>query len=216
MDRGAASEPEIGVPRSGRTTAADVHRFWCGRIDPDSDITVIDHIPTLNAAATLCLLGRAASTPVVERCLDEFTRCHSELWLTETLDRLHAPNCRGTSTLTRILDEPRRAAGPTESWFERVVADLLACDAFPPVELQYPVVAFPAMRLGIEAHSRTYHWGPSAENADNLRDLSLSGAGWQLLNVTWSQLEDPTAFVERVAQAVAARRALLGSTDGHR
>ena len=211
------AQPEIWVPGSGRTATRGAHRFWCARVDPAVDLTVIDHIPSLSAAATLCLLGRAEPPATVERCLDEFTRQHSERWLVETLDRLHAPNCRGTSTLAKILGDPRRIARPTESWFERVVADLVAGECFPPVELQYPVaangqqyridIALPTIRLGIEAHSRTFHWGPGAADADNQRDLLLSGAGWQLLYVTWSQLHDPSAFVDQLTRVVAARRA---------
>ena len=186
-------------------------------------MTIVDHIPCLNAAATLCLLGRVAPIPIVERCLDEFTRTNSIRWLTDTLERLSAPNCRGTTRLSKVLNDPRRTAGRTESWFERVVADLLARKDLPPLELQYPVtvnsdryridVAIPSVRLGIEAHSRTYHWGPEAADADNRRDLALSGAGWQLLYVTWTQLDEPTIFVEQVARAVAARRTMFAGEN---
>ncbi len=63
-----AGPPAIWVPRSARTGSAassKAHRFWASRIDPALDITTVDHIATLNPAATLCLLGRVAPRDVV-------------------------------------------------------------------------------------------------------------------------------------------------------
>jgi len=217
--------PEIWVPRSARTNARSANRFWCSRIDPGLDVTTVDHIPTLNAAATLCLLGRRASIAVVERCLDEFSRSHSMTWLADTFDRLHVANCGGTTTLAKILDDPKRVDGVTDSWFERVIADLCARSDMPPLELQHGVevddatyrldLAFPALRLGIEAHSRSFHWGPEKVDADNRRDLALSAAGWHILYVTWSQLRDPEGFVNDVARVLAARRAAFAGANDH-
>ena len=215
--------PHIWVPGSARTESESANRFWCSRIDPTLDVTVIDHIPTLNAAATLCLLGRRATVAVVERCLDEFSRAYSMTWLTDTLDRLHAGNCGGTTTLAKILENPKRVAGVTESWFERVVADLVTRADIPSIELQYPIevqgaryridIAFPSIRLGIEAHSRSFHWGVDKVDADNQRDLALSAAGWHILYVTWSQIRDPEGFVKQVAQAIAAREAAFAGAN---
>ncbi len=224
LDR-PAGPPAIWVPGSARTPAPSAHRFWCARIDPNLDVVTIDHIPTLSAAATLCLLGRVAPIHTVERCLDEFTRSHSMTWLADTFDRLHAANCGGTTTLAKVLDDPKRVEGVTDSWFERVIADLLARSDLPPLELQHAVevdgvgyrldLAFPALRLGVEAHSRSFHWGPDKVDADNRRDLALSAAGWQILYVTWSQLRDPRGFVKEVARVVTARRAAFAGANGH-
>lgn len=90
----------------------------------------------------------------------------------------------------------------------------------PPVVLQKPVtvgdrtlridIAVPDLKLGIEAHSREFHWGPGKENADNVRDLAIGGAGWQLLYVTWAQLQDPDGFVDSLAAVAQARASQLG------
>lgn len=109
--------PQIWVPGSSRTEATHLHRFWCRRVDPSRDVTVVNNIPTLNPAATLCLLGRVASTPMIERCLDGFLRSYSMTWLAETFDRLHASNCRGTSRLGETLGDPKRTLSVTDSWF---------------------------------------------------------------------------------------------------
>lgn len=221
------TRPSIWVPGSARTDAESVHRLWASRIDPARDITEVDHIPTLNPAATLCLLGRVAPREVVGRYLDEFRRDFSMVWLVETLARLRTGNCRGVATLDRILDDPRRVDGVTDSWFERLVADLLSQPGLPPLELQHPVrvgsrghksyridVAFPSIRLGIEAHSREHHWGLDKTDADNRRDLALTAAGWQLLYVTWSQIQDPATFVRDITRVVAARTRLFAGESG--
>jgi very-short-patch-repair endonuclease len=187
---------------------------------------MVDHIPVLNPAATLCLLGRVAPVIEVERCLDEFTRSHSMTWLHQTHKRLNTGNCRGAARLSTILSDPKRVDGVTESWFERLVADLLNHGDLPPIELQYPIeidgpgrefridIAFPSIQLGIEAHSRSFHWGPDKADADNRRDLLVSSAGWQLLYVTWSQVKDRDRFVAEVAQAVRARQTLFAGETG--
>lgn len=59
----------------------------------------------------------------------------------------------------------------------------------------------------------TFHWGPGKEDADNVRDLEIASAGWQLLYVTWTQLQDPDRFVELVTRTVRTRRIQLASTE---
>ncbi len=142
-------------------------------------------------------------------------------WLHETLDRLTTGNCRGTAMLTRILADPRRVDGVTDSWLERLVANLVNQPGLPPIELQFPVcvdavgsryridIAFPSIGLGIEAHSRSHHWGVDKIDADNRRDLALTASGWQLIYVTWSQVQNRTQFVAEITQAVRARQRLF-------
>ncbi len=211
--------PQIWVPYSARTSAEGVSRHWCSRIDPAVDVVELEGIRTLSQAATLCLLGRAASPSFVERCLDDFTRTQRMSWLVQTLDRLWAPNCGGTTVLAKILGDPKRVDGITDSWMERLVANLVARVGVPEIAVQYPVsvggrdyrldVAVPSIKLGLEGHSRKFHWGPDREDADNVRDFDLAAAGWELLYITWSQLSDPDALVDRIARVAKARRALF-------
>ena len=87
------------IPQSlGRAhPTAETHQW--ARIEPDRDITVVDHIPTLNKAATLCALGPYVDAATLERCVDEFLRTDSHRWLADTMDRLgtHRPNSVGSS-----------------------------------------------------------------------------------------------------------------------
>lgn len=204
--------PQLWAPRSGRHAlpAAVVHRI--GKVDPSIDIIEVDGIRCLNRAATLCQMDQRA---LVERCLDEFLRNNSEAWLRQTVERHLTPRSPGPRMLLDVMEDERRVGGVTESWMERIVAQLIAAPDLPVVHLQHPVVvdgrsfridvALPDLRLGIEAHSRTFHWGPGTEDADNVRDQLLGTAGWQVLYVTWAQLRQPDEFVDRV-RAIASQR----------
>ncbi len=216
----APERPTVWVPARRRNGHARADLRWWNAIDPARDTTLIDRIPTLNAAATLCSLGPHVERETLERCLDEFLRSHSQRWLVDTMDRLGTGKPGGVATLRAVLDDPRRVGGVTDSWFERLVAKLLTQAALPPLVLQHEVVAHgrhyridiacPELRLGIEAHNRTFHWGTAATQADNARDLDLVAAGWQLLYVTWAQVNDPDTLVDRFVSAAQARAELFG------
>ncbi len=190
-------------------------------MDPRRDVCTVNGIRTLNRAATLCLLGRVVSGPDLGWHLDQFARSNSIEWLYRTLDRLWSPTDAGPIALARLLTERDRLSTITESWLERVVADLLVVADLPPVQTQFPLevdgrrfrldLAMPSIKLGVEAHSRTFHWGPDRTDADNVRDLLIGSTGWQLLYVTRSQIADPAGFVDLVVRVARARRAQLGS-----
>ncbi len=211
---------DIWVPRHGRRVGVGVRQHRATRIDEKRDITVIDGIRTLNPAATLCMLGRVESDDVIEECLDHFLREHSLRWLTETLDRLTTPSGAGPTALQRVLEHPARRLGAVDSLFERRVQRLLAAADLPPIVTQHEIavgkrlyrldLAMPSIRLGVECHSRRFHWGRQAQEADNRRDTALAGAGWQLLYVTWAQLQQPKRLVEAITLAAAAREEDLG------
>ena len=72
---------------------------------------------------------------------------------------------------------------------------VLTSSDLPPPVLQHVVqltgqtrrldLAWPEVRLGVEAHSRLFHFGRAADERDNRRDLELVAAGWELLYITW-------------------------------
>ncbi len=211
--------PTIWVPGSARpptgTTLVRVQH-----LDPRRDICVVDGIRSLNRAATLCLLGRVVSRRDLAWHLDQFTRTDSIGWLRRTLERIWSPTDAGPVALAALLADRQRLSSPTESWLERVVADLLTVADLPPLHTQYPLeidgrrfrldLAMPSIKLGVEAHGRTFHWGPERHDADNVRDLLVGSQGWQLLYVTRSQLADPERFVELVVRVARTRQVQLG------
>ena len=193
-DESLPAEPQIWVPGSVRPLSG-VSLQWARRVDSGHDICTVDGIVTLNQAASLCLIGRVVASQDLGWYLDQFLRTESLRWLTKTLDRLWSPtDCRSGLASLAWLSNRDRLTATTESWLERVVADLLTVADLPPLHTQYPVnvgrrqfrldLAMPSIKLGIEVHSRTYHWGPGREDADNVRDLAIGSVGWQLLYVT--------------------------------
>lgn len=136
------------------------------------------------------------------------------------MDRLDSTKPGGVRALRRIISAPHRQLGVTESWFETVLASLLRHPQLPQIVRQHEVIvagrrhridlACPSLKLGIEAHSKTFHWGPRTEDADNVRELRLASVGWQLVYVTWAQIAAPEAFVGHFLQAVRARADQLG------
>ncbi len=214
------SLPQLWVPstRTRNHPTAELKRW--NQIDPAVDVTTVSHIRSLNRAATLCSLGPHVPTNVLERCLDEFLRTDSMRWLEQTMDRLGSRNPGGVAALQKVLEHPKRVSGVTDSWFERVVADLVSLPWMPPIILQHELavqgrryridIACPALKLGVEAHSRSFHWRADQVDADNVRDLALTTEGWQLLYVTWSQTSDAAAFVRQFAAAARRRAALMG------
>ena len=214
------AEPVLWAPPKSRAALSGSRVRRIAAVEPGIDVVEVDRIRCLNKAATLCLLGEQGNSGFVERCLDEFLRTESATWLDQTVERMVANGASGCSHLVKVMRNPKRVRGATDSWMERVVAQILNVRSLPRLSLQHRIevdgghrrvdLAFPDVRLGIEAHSRTFHWGPGKEDADNVRDLEVASAGWQLLYVTWAQLHDPERFADQVVRAVKARSQQFG------
>jgi hypothetical protein len=105
-----------------------------------------------------------------------------------------------------------------DSWFEELLAMCLDDPDIPDLALQYPIrddsgrvvakpdIAVPSVRLGLECHSRRFHFGPDAEPLDEQRDLAAAACGWQLNYLGWYATRRPVEVVAIVKQIIAARR----------
>ena len=63
----------------------------------------------------------------------------------------------------------------------------------------------PAAQLGIEGHSREFHFGPLHEEADEGRDLRVTACGWELIYLGWYAQRRPADIVELIAQTCRTR-----------
>ena len=61
------------------------------------------------------------------------------------------------------------------------------------------------VRLGIEAHSRQFHFGPRAERADERRDNRFSRVGWDLVYLGYYDPTRPEIMVGVVVDVVKRR-----------
>ncbi len=212
---------EITVARGRLPSIKEVivHRWTDPQ--PALDHVIIDGIPCTNAAATLAQLGAVVPQSVVERTLDEALRRGTSLrWIQRTVERLHRPGPSGTGKLIRVLADERRSGRLPDSWFERLTQRILLAADVPAPSLQHQVrvdsgstyrldMAWPVLKVGLECHSRRYHFGPLKEAADHRRDLELAASGWEVLYMTWEHRRHPETFVPLLARTLATRSGQL-------
>jgi hypothetical protein len=208
---------EVSVVATRRYRLAGVVSHHVETLDR-RDLVVVDGIACTGLARTLSDLGSVCPPDQVRQALDDARRRRASLkWLNDTARRLHRPGQRGTGVLLALLQEAAVEGRAPDSWFERLVERCLACPDLPPLVRQHVVrdergrftaridVALPSIKLGIEAHSRAFHTGPTRERADEDRDLRLAALGWEILYVGWQQTKDPAGLLEVVVAATAGR-----------
>ena len=145
------------------------------------------------------------------------------IWLQQTAVRLHRPGQAGTGVLLAALRRWGSEGTLPDSWFEELVRRLLDHPAIPPLQSQFVLndeqgkfvarldLAIPAARLGLEAHSRAFHFGPIREAADEDRDLRAATIGWELLYLGWYAQRRPAEVVDIIARVCRGRLQLVRS-----
>jgi len=183
------------------------------------DHVAIDGIPCTGLARTLADLGAVVEPMRVRRALTDARRRGTSLrWIQLTADRLHRPGPSGAAVLLRQLARIPFEGRVPDSWFEELLALCLDDPEIPPIELQYPIrdargrlvattdIGIPSVWLGLEGHSRRFHFGPFAEPLDEQRDLAAAACGWQLHYLGWFATRRPREVLAIVKQIIAARR----------
>lgn len=180
-----------------------------------------DRLPCTSLARTLADLGSTESEEMVWRALISARRIHrvNPLWLQQTAVRLHRPGQQGTGVLMRALRRWSTEGTLPDSWFEDLLRYMVQHPDIPALVPQYVVTdasgkfvarldfGIPSARLGIEGHSREFHFGPLCEEADEDRDLRVTACGWELIYLGWYSQRRPAEVVELIAQACRTRRA---------
>jgi hypothetical protein len=183
------------------------------------DVVSVSGIRCTGLARTLADLGAVVEPIVVRRALTDARRRGTSLrWIQLTAERLHRPGPAGTGVLLRQLATIPFEGRIPDSWFEELLAMCLDDPDIPDLALQYPIrddsgrvvakpdIAVPSVRLGLECHSRRFHFGPDAEPLDEQRDLAAAACGWQLNYLGWYATRRPVEVVAIVKQIIAARR----------
>ncbi len=215
---------ELTVPDSRSRAVGDflIHRTCV--LAPE-DCTVTAGIAVTSIARTLVDLGAVVSDDRVEQALDDaIRRGYSLRWITETLDRVDRPGPSGCASLRRVLARPDRQGPIPDSMFERSMERMAVAGGMPQPERQFRVydglgsthgglgilvaqldAAWPAAKLGVEAHSARWHDGNRRGRADQRRDNRLAGLGWELLYLSWWDLQHPATFQSDLAAAYSLR-----------
>jgi hypothetical protein len=209
-----AGSPHLQIP------GATVHRL--DRLA--GHLTTVDGIRCLNIAATLVRLGDVDPAARVQKALDSVRRRNVSLaWLRDEAESLRRPGQKGSRILLELLEEARIRPVVPGSWLERLLELAIADPSLPAIVRQHAIhssvtgrvvavtdLAFPNLRLGVEGHSRQFHFGAVAEAADEDRDLAAAEEGWDLLYLGWHAAMKPEDAHRRVRRVALARAKLLG------
>ncbi len=213
----------VTVCRGQRIRGCDVVIHQVAEAVDARDIVEIDGIRCTGLARTIVDLAAIMSPARLERLVDEFERRDASLrWLQDTAQRLNRPGFAGGR---RVLDElaRRQSRGRTlvrGSWFQKLVAECLSSPAIPDLREEFEVrsgagellarvdLAVPSVRLGIEAHSRRFHFGARAEHFDQERENRLAVEGWMLCYVGYADATRTPAQVRRHIEQLVSRRQL--------
>ena len=171
------------------------------------DRCVIDGVPATGGPRTCLDLGAVLPFEVIEHVVQVaiIEKRLSELDLIAVLDRLGKPGRRGTASLRAIV----HGSIPDErlqSMLEHELHTLILHAGVPLPELQYELVcadgtvvvldfAWPALRLGVEAHGLRWHATRAQLERDLKRTRSVQATGWNHYAYGWGDVRDRAAGV---------------------
>jgi very-short-patch-repair endonuclease len=215
-----------GRSSRGGTAAARGIRVHSTTSLPADDVIEVDGIPTMSLARTL--LGVAALVPreVTQAELIDIvagvieTRAASLTWLQWLLDERRCRGRNGVAALEEALDA-RIQVGPTESWLERRMLQLLDAASLPRPAVQRRVARAPGRaarvdllyereRIVIEVLGYAFHRTPAEIAADTMRANELQLQDLTVLQLTSRTLDqtpdDAIALVHRALRRAARPR----------
>lgn len=209
----------VTMERGQRRPPSKVVVHWVAAPIAARDLVTIDGVRCTSLARTLVDLAAVAPADALERALDDFERRGQRLaWLEQTAQRVHRPGQSGTRLILREV-AARQARGQVRgSWFQKVLKDCLASPRIPGLVEEYEIrdgkrliarvdLAVPLVRLGIEAHSRSFHTGAAAEARDERRDRAAAEVGWELQYFGFAETHQTPLDVCRSIERIVARRA---------
>jgi very-short-patch-repair endonuclease len=181
----------------------------------------VDRVPCTTVARTLVDLGAVLPDKEVARCLDRaMGRRLVTVSEVETARRAVArQGRRGAGVIRRVL-APHFAGEPVAGVFEARMARLLGEQRLPAAVPEYRVwtdagtfvgrvdFAYPELRLAIEVDGLSAHTSVDAFRHDRTRQNALVSAGWTVLRLTWTEVDEGLPHVGSTIRE--ARRHLGG------
>lgn len=205
---------ELSVPRGrGRSLPGVAHR---PRSLPPVDVTTLDAIPVTTPARTLLDIAATTSSDLVEEALDDALRRRlvsvSRLrWRLREIGRSGRP---GVALLRTLIEARASTTAVPQSVFETRLLRALKDAGLPEPIVQHEIrdrgrlvgivdLAFPEMRLAIEAEGYRWHAGRLRFERDLARRNSLTALGWRVTHVTWADLTDRgEATIRAIVRAI--------------
>ena len=182
------------------------------------DVTTRNGVPV--TAPALTLLGLAAVGPEkLEPALEDalLRGLVSHEWMVRSLARLGGRGRCGSAALGALLSERSPGGPPTESPLEDAIVALLRDAGLPDPVRQHRVggvridLAYPAVRLGIEADGRIWHGGRLDVQRNSEKANTLVHHGWRMLHFTRADAaERPSGVVDSVLRELSAAGEAVG------
>ncbi len=160
-------------------------------------------------------LAATVEADELEGILDSYV--HERL---TTLTRIASTRARwtrakGTTTLDRLLEDRLNGMGITRSWLERKAAKVLRSAGIPEPVRNHPVtvagrqrfldLAWPLMKIGVEADSWKHHANPRDWGRTRTRDRQLQAAGWIIVPCVVADTRSPEEFVRSIRSTLESR-----------
>ncbi len=213
--RGIEEAPvEISVRRRHSPEMGGVVVHHTDRLEP-ADVGRRRRIPVTSPARTLLDLAAVVGVDTLEPALeDAVLRGLAPLpWLRLTLDRLGGSGRRGAAALRGLLDSRDPTTAPTESVLEDTLVRVLRRGGLPEPVRQHPVgtvrvdLAYPQIRLAIEADSRLWHAGRGDVQRNTSKQNVLVARGWRVLRFTWFDVRRRPSYVVATVKPLVSRAA---------
>lgn len=215
----ACEERVVEVTVAGRRAPrlAGVRAHETASLEP-VDRTVRWGIPLTTPARTVVDLAAVAPPEVVEPAMeDALLRGLASFSLLErTVARLAGPGRPGSRLLRRLVDERVPSQRATESALEDALVEVLRRAGLPSPVRQHEVVAidglrvrvdlaYPAVRLAIEADSRRWHGGRDDVIRNAAKGNALVLVGWRVLRFTWDDVRGRPEWIVAAAASELRR-----------
>ena len=182
---------------------------------PTQDLTRRRGIPVTTVERTLIDLGAVVDLETLRGCVDRALR--SRLTHVSRLIRRHlelgSRGRPGSGAARIVLAEIDADLALLESDLESMLLRLIEAAGLPRPTLQHRVevdgrryrldMAYPDLRIAIEADGFAVHGGRQAFESDHERRTALTVAGWQVLEFTWRQIcRQPDWVVGQIRTAI--------------
>ncbi len=193
---------EITCPRWRRARHPQVEVHETKALGP-LDIGLVEGLPATTPERTLFDMGAVCRPTVVLMGFDKARKNGLVTYASvdTTLRRLARPGRPGVRALRWALSvrDPRQA--PSESEMETLMLEVLRRHGLPAPIPQYEIrkqgrfiarvdAAYPEARIAIEYQSYQEHVGPEPLVSDNRRRSRLRALRWEMLGVTYPELQD--------------------------
>jgi very-short-patch-repair endonuclease len=229
LDGFAPGITELSTTRNLTCRAPGILMHRVNRLTP-AETTVVSSIPVTTPTRTLFDLAGIVEQQLVEAALDDSLRRRlASLPRLRWAAREFGGHGRGGVSAMKQLLKERGPESPPGSRLETRLIRLLRDSRLPKPRRQYEIreggkliarvdLAYPEARLAIEADGYRYHSARSAWQHDRVRRNALTSRDWQVLHITWEDLQlRPKEILGEIARTLSHRspeaRSLTQRTD---